>query len=91
MISALGLLAGILLGLFSAALPGPPWLLAASACVMLALATHLRSCAVARCLGWLLAGLVLASLSTQRWLELCLPVTEGRVLLEGAISGTLAA
>ncbi len=86
-ISALGLLAGILLALFSAALPGTAWLLTASACVALALVTRLRSCAAVRYLGWVLAGLVLASLSTQRWLALCVPVTQGRVLLEGTIVG----
>ena len=43
-----------------------------------------------RYLGWVLAGLVLASLSTQRWLALCVPVTQGRVLLEGAIVGVPA-
>jgi len=89
-ISALGLLAGILLGLFSAALPGPAWLLTASACAITVLATRLRNSVVARCLGWLLAGLVLASLSTQTWLQLCLPRSEGRVLIEGAIRGVPA-
>ena len=87
MISALGLLAGILLGLFSAALPGPAWLLAASVCASLALFTRLRNSDVARNLGWLLAGLVLASMSTQRWLALSVPATEGRVLLEGVVRG----
>jgi len=89
-ISALALLAGILLGLFSAALAGPAWLLAASACAGLALATRLRTCTVIRHLGWLLAGFVLASVSTHRWFALCVPATEGRVLLEGVIRGVPA-
>ena len=62
MIGALALLAGVLLGLGSAALPTPAWLLAAGASAALALgyaaAATAPPCGVSR---WLLAGLVLAS------------------------------
>jgi hypothetical protein len=76
--------------LFSAALPGPAWLVVASISAMLTLGTRLRRCMAVRQFGWLLAGFALASISTQRWLALCVPATEGRVLLEGVIPGVPA-
>jgi competence protein ComEC len=88
-IGALALLMGVLLGLFFAALPGPAWLLGAAASVLLTFGTRLRYCGIVRHLAWLLAGMVLASACTHRWLALCLPAAsaETRVLVEGVIHG----
>ena len=92
MIDALALLSGVLLGLFSAAVPDAGWLLVAAASATLVLVTRLRNFATGRYLAWLLAGMVLASASTLRWLALCVPVTaaDTRVLLEGVIRGVPA-
>jgi len=86
-IDALGLLAGILLGLFSAALPGWDWLLVAAASVTLVFGTRLRKRPALRQIGWLIVGLGVASFSTQRWLALCVPATDTRVLIEGSVRG----
>lgn len=92
MTGALALLTGVLLGLFSAALPEPRWLLIAAVSAVLTLGSRLRSFAIARLLGCLLAGMVFASATTHRWLALCLPATaaDTRVLVEGVIRGVPA-
>jgi competence protein ComEC len=88
---ALALLAGILLGLFSAALPGALWQWAGAASAMLALGTRLRNCPTPQYLACLLAGMVLASASTREWLALCVPATaDTRVLVVGVIRGVPA-
>jgi len=91
-IGGLALLSGVLLALFSAALPEPPWLLAAAASAILTFTTRLRKLATARCLAWLLAGMALASVSTHQWLALRVPATlaDTRALVEGVIRGVPA-
>jgi competence protein ComEC len=89
-IGALALLAGILLGLFSAALPGSMWLWVAGLTVALTFGARVRKRAVLRQLGCLLAGFVIASVSTHQWLSLCVPANDGRVLIEGTIRGVPA-
>ena len=87
MIGALALLAGILLGLFSAALPVTAWLPVAAASATLVLITRLRKIAVARQLAVLLAGMVFGWASTLQWLALQVPATSAdeRLLVEGVI------
>ena len=64
--------------------------MAASASAVLALVTRLRESPVVLHFGWLITGLVLASVSTQQWLSLSIPATDSRVLLEGVIRGVPA-
>ncbi len=92
MTGALALLAGVLLGLFSAALPEPLWLCVAAVCALLVFGTRLRNFATLRHLAGLLAGIVLASVSTREWQALCVPAVsaDSRVLVEGVIRGVPA-
>ena len=92
MTGALALLAGILLGLFSAASPAAPWLWIAAASTLLVLGTRLRNFTTPRHLAWLVAGMVLASASTREWQALCVPASSAdtRVLVEGVIRGVPA-
>jgi len=89
---ALALLSGILAGLFAASLPGAGWLLLAAASAALAFGTRMRNFTIVRLLAGLLAGMVLASASTQRWASQRVPATaaETRVLVEGVIRGVPA-
>jgi competence protein ComEC len=91
-IGALALLAGILLGLFSAALPAAPWLVVAGASSALVFTTRLRHFVPLRGLASMLAGLVLAWLYTFQWLGLQVPAASAdtRVLIEGVIRGVPA-
>jgi len=86
-IGALALLAGILLGLFSAALPVTAWLPVAAASATLVLIPRFRKIAVARQLAVLLAGMVFGWASTLQWLALQVPATSAdeRLLVEGVI------
>jgi competence protein ComEC len=84
--AGLQLLAGVLLALGSAALPGTAWLLAAGICVALVFATPLRSAACLRQLAWLLLGMLLAWNASRQWLALQVPVSiDARVLFEGRV------
>jgi competence protein ComEC len=86
---ALALLAGLLLGLFSAALPARSWLLVAGVSAALVFATRLRKIAIARHLAALLAGMVFGWACTLHWLSLQVPAAsaDDRVLLQGIIRG----
>jgi competence protein ComEC len=81
------LLAGVLLALGSAALPGTWWTLAAGTGVALTMTTPLRNSAILRWLAFLLLGMFLAWNSTRLWLALQVPVprADARVLFEGRI------
>jgi len=80
------LLAGVLLALASAALPGTAWLLAAGTCVVLVFATRLRRAACLRQLALLLLGMFLAWNTARQWLALQVPASvDARVLFEGHI------
>ncbi|HEU4779132.1 MAG TPA: DNA internalization-related competence protein ComEC/Rec2 [Steroidobacteraceae bacterium] len=86
MIGALALLSGVVLGLFSAALPGAPWLLAAGVSATLIFMTRLRKAATPRRLAALLTGMVLAWTSAHQWLALQLPApADARLLVDGII------
>ena len=87
MIGALALLAGLLLGLFSTALPAMPWLLAAGASAVLVFTTRLGKIAIARHLAALLAGMVFGWATTLQWLALQVPATSAdqRMLVEGVV------
>jgi competence protein ComEC len=91
-IGALALLAGILLGLFCAALPEPGWLRVGAASVTLVLGTRMRNLATVRNLAWLLAGMVFAVASAREWQALRVPATSAdtRLLVEGVIRGVPA-
>jgi competence protein ComEC len=86
-IGGLLLLAGVLLGLGSSALPGAPWLLAAAASSALVFATPLRRRATLVRLALLPLGMLLAWYSTLHWAQLRLPATtaDTRLLIEGRI------
>ncbi|HEU5138199.1 MAG TPA: DNA internalization-related competence protein ComEC/Rec2 [Steroidobacteraceae bacterium] len=87
MTGALALLAGVLLGLFSASLPATSWLLFAGASAVLAFSTRLRKIAIARHLAALLAGMVIGWASTLQWLALQVPAdaADERLLVDGVI------
>ena len=87
MIDGLVLLAGVLAGLASVALPGISWIFAASAMSSLVLFTPLRRHSVLSHAALLLAGLVLAWSGAAKWQSLRIsPVTaDERVFFEGRI------
>ena len=86
-IGSLALLAGMLLALFSTALPAMHWLLVAGASAALVLTTRLGKIAIARQVAVLLAGMVFAWASTLQWLALQVPAASAdkRLLVEGVI------
>ncbi|HEY6124601.1 MAG TPA: ComEC/Rec2 family competence protein, partial [Steroidobacteraceae bacterium] len=89
---ALALLAGALMGLFSASLPANSWLLTAGISALLVFATRLRKVAMACHLATLLVGMVLGWVSTLQWLSLKVPAASGdeRVFIQGVIRGVPA-
>jgi competence protein ComEC len=86
-IDGLAMLAGVLLGLGSAALPAAPWMLVASASVTLVLPTRLRHRTSLRFGAWLLAGMLLSWGGTRHWQSLRVPTStaDARLLFEGHI------
>jgi len=86
-IGSLALLAGLLLGQLSTALPSTPWLLVAGVSAALVHLTRLRKIAVPRLLATLLAGMVFAWASTLEWQALQVPATtaDKRLLVESVI------
>jgi competence protein ComEC len=85
-IAGLALLAGVLLGLGSARIPAAPWMIGAALCVVVSL-TCVRRRAAVRALAALLAGLLLSTCSSGRWLERRVEPhgADERVLLEGRV------
>jgi competence protein ComEC len=86
-IGGLTLLAGVLLGLGSAAVPATAWMMIAGAGAALVLASPLRRRAILSCAALLLAGMLLAWTGTRHWLSLRVPPSSAdqRVLFEGRI------
>jgi competence protein ComEC len=81
------LLAGVLLGLCSNALPAKWWMLAAGVTTLLVLATSLRHCPGLRRAALLLAGLLLVWIGALHWQSLRVPASapDSRLLFEGRI------
>ena len=87
MIDGFLLLAGVLLGLGSAALPSLAWMILASVSAIAVLCTPLRRSAIPSAVALLLVGLGLAWGSTWHWLSLRVAASRAdeRVLFEGRI------
>lgn len=85
MTGALSLLAGVLLGLLSAGVPGAGWQAAVAVLLAAWLVSAWRHEVLCRCMAMLLAGLLLSSLHARHWLDRALP-REGRWLAEGRIA-----
>ena len=87
MIDGFLLLAGVLLGLGSAALPSLAWMILGSVSAIAVLCTPLRRSAIPSAVALLLVGLGLAWSSTWHWLSLRMAASRAdeRVLFEGRI------
>ncbi|HET7811292.1 MAG TPA: DNA internalization-related competence protein ComEC/Rec2 [Steroidobacteraceae bacterium] len=88
MVAGLSLLAGVLLGLASTALPAPSWSLAAALMCLLALWSPVRRSPAVGCMAWSMLGLALASESARHWLELQIssPARDTRLLLDAVVA-----
>ena len=81
MTGALSLLAGVLLGLMSAGVPGAGWQAGVALLLAAGLVSPWRRHAPCRCALMLLTGLLLSSLHARHWIDRALP-GEGRLLAE---------
>jgi competence protein ComEC len=87
LIAALSLLAGVLLGLGSAAIPGPAYPWAAAGLFAAWLLSSLRHRPWARAAAMMLVGQFLVGMQAACWLDLRVPVdgADSRALVEGTI------